>query len=374
MKILYITDSLMLGGIETQLVDLVTHLDRSRYEPAILCFYGPDARDVYFAEQLREHNIPLFLLNRQWGIPDKFRIIAAIQRITQSFHPDIIQTENYHANLLSRIAQFTNPHPILIGTQRGVYTPKQLLYERLSTRICTTHVVSADHLAQQLTDKAGIKPHRIHVIHNAIDVPRFAQSKENTIRHDVAPNARRLLLSLGRISTQKRMHLIAEGMGMLKEQGRLPSDAHILIVGPIQDQAMYDLLIDAMNRYNLQSWITILPGTTTPEQYYAACDATILYSVDESYPCVMMESLAAGRPVLISDVANAANVITAGETGWIAPVDDLAAFAEQLWQAMTLSAHELARMQQASSKRGQLFSLDHLITAYQALYDELVHR
>lgn len=370
-RILYITDSLMLGGIETQLVDLVVRLDRSRFQPGIVCLYGPDARDLHFTELLREHDIPIYQLNRQWSTWDKVRIVTAISSVTRAFRPDIVQAENYHANFLSRAARHISSMPILIGTQRGVYTAKQLRYERLTASLCNLHIVSADHLAEQLHTKARIDPHRIRVIHNAIDVPRFAKITRSDLRCSIAPDARRVFLAIGRISAQKRMHLIAEGMGLLKQQGRLPADVHVIIVGPIQDRAMQQRLDDAITRYGLRSQITVLPGTTAPEQLYAVCDATILYSVDESYPCVMMESLAAGRPVLISDVANAANVIEDNKTGWIVPAFDREAFVERLWQAIVLPEGELLRMQRTSASLGQQFSLDHLIMAYQNLYQEL---
>ena len=60
MRLLFVTDSLMMGGIETQLVDLVTRLDRRRFDLHVACFYGPRARELHFACALREADIPVY--------------------------------------------------------------------------------------------------------------------------------------------------------------------------------------------------------------------------------------------------------------------------------------------------------------------------
>lgn len=70
-RILYVTDSLMPGGIESQLTDLITRLDRTRFEPHVLCLYGPRVRSLHFAPQIRAASVPITTLDLGWSALDK---------------------------------------------------------------------------------------------------------------------------------------------------------------------------------------------------------------------------------------------------------------------------------------------------------------
>jgi glycosyltransferase involved in cell wall biosynthesis len=370
-RVLFVTDSLMLGGVETQLVDLVTRLDRGAFDPIVLSLYGKRASDDHFAARLHAAGIPVVILDRRLNPTDKARMVYDIARAVRAYRPAIVQAENYHANLLTRAARPFMPKTKLIGTQRTFYTSKQLRYERLDQRFTDVLVASSPHLKQQLVDIARIPPDKVRVILNSIDTRRFAAPQDATVRARVAPRARRVLLSLGRISAMKRMHLIVEGMGRLKQRGQLPGDAQLLIVGPAQDPAMLRRIMDAVTTYDLADQITRLPGTDAPEDFYAAADVTMLYTVDEGLSCVMLESLAAGRPVLISEESNGAGVIMDGVTGWVAPTHDSDAFTATLQRVLTMPAADLHAMRAACVAQAARYSIDILAQHYMNLYAEL---
>ena len=52
MRVLFVADSLMAGGIESQLVALALGLDRAHFEPYVLSLYGPRARELHYAPAL----------------------------------------------------------------------------------------------------------------------------------------------------------------------------------------------------------------------------------------------------------------------------------------------------------------------------------
>src|SRR5215472_15774786 len=80
-RALFVADSLMAGGIESQLVALVTGLDRACFEPHILCLYGPRGRDLHFAPHICAANIPLSTPDLGWGAWDKVRGLASIIKL-----------------------------------------------------------------------------------------------------------------------------------------------------------------------------------------------------------------------------------------------------------------------------------------------------
>ena len=364
----------MAGGIESQLVELLTRLDRTRFDPHVLCLYGKRAgRAPHFAAALRAAEIPVEQLDLGWSVRDKLRAAARIVATVRTTRPALVQLEGYHANLLARAVRPALPTTRLIGTIRGRETRKQLLYQRLGQWACTCLVASGPHLRRMLVESAGVPATKVVVIPNAVDVLRFAAAPPGAaaLRRRLAPNGERVLLSVGRISSQKRMHLIPEALTLLRQQGRLPAEVRVCLLGQVEDDAMQVRLEAAIAAGDLADVVIQLPPTTTPEEYYHACDATLLYTVLEGISIAMLESLAAGRPVIVSDEANAAGVIEDQRTGWVVPTHELPRFAETLAQVLALPAETLRRMGEACRARAENYSIDQLVRRYSDLYASL---
>ena len=62
-RILYVIDSLVMGGVESQLVALIERLDRERFDPHVLVLYGAPVRPPHFLDHLRELGVPVTMLN-----------------------------------------------------------------------------------------------------------------------------------------------------------------------------------------------------------------------------------------------------------------------------------------------------------------------
>ncbi len=369
-RVLYVVDSLMAGGIESQLVELATGLDQTRFAPVFLCLYGPGVRDLHFAPRLRAASIPLYLSDLGWGGWDKVKGVAGIVSTARTIRPHIIQAEGYHANLLTRLAFPLLPKTVLIGSVRGLHTTKQLFYERISHWTCAQMVVNAPHLQTMLETQAHVPSAKICSIPNGIALERFARPHDPMLRQRIAPDARRVIVSLGRISFEKNMHWLVEGMGLLKRQQRLPADVRLFIVGPIQDAAAQQALDDAIQRDALGQQVVQHAATMHPEDYYHACDACALYSPAEGLPNVAIETLASGRPMLISQAANSAGVIEHGVTGWVARTQDRADLADTLAHIFSLPDSKLTQMRAACLQRARAYRVEALTERYMTLYEK----
>ncbi len=373
-RILYVTDSLIAGGIESQLVELIRQLDRSRFEPHVLVFYKMPTHSPHFLPQLRAAGVPVTTLDLGWSAADKVKAMRQVIAQVWRLRPQIVQAENYHANLLTHAARiFMPPATKLIGTHRGVYTRSQLRYAWMERDLCDVVVASADHLRCQLIEGAGIPAERVVVIPNSVDVTRFggAAARGVELRGRLAPGARRLFVSVGRISRQKRMDLLAEALGLLRRGGSLLDDVRLVIVGHAQEEAYQRMLDAIIAREGLENIVTRQPKTDEPEVYFAACDASALASSTEGLPVVALESLAAGKPVILSAGANSAGVIEDGETGWVAPTNAPADLAIAIQRMLVTPESELARMAERCRARAAEYSIETLARRYMALYEAL---
>jgi glycosyltransferase involved in cell wall biosynthesis len=373
MRVLYVTDSLMAGGIESLLVGLVTKLDSTRFEPSILCLYGPTARPLHFAPQVRAADIPLYTPDLGWSAWDKLKAIASIVSTARAVRPHIVQAEGYHANLLARLAWPFLPSTILIGSVRGTHTAKQLLYERLSHWACAQLVVNAPHLKTMLVTRAHVPEKKVLHIPNGIDIGHFAHPHDNTLRQQIAPGIHRVFVSIGRISFEKSLHRTVEGFGLLKRRGELPSSVRLVIAGPIQEPEAQQALEAAIHRDGLEERVIQHPATAHPEDYYHACDVCLVYSPErtpgEGLPSVILEAMAAGRPVLVSEAANAARVVEDKVNGWVVRSNDSAHLAETLRSILALSDEAFAQMRKACLQTVKAYAVELMAQRYMRLYE-----
>ncbi|MEO8607144.1 MAG: glycosyltransferase family 4 protein [Chloroflexota bacterium] len=376
MRILICTDYLIAGGIERQTTEITTRLKRNGFEPTLICLYGERAgKPPHFLRQIEAEGIPVDSLDLGWSAQEKLRGVFNIIRLTWKVRPAILQAMNYHSNLLCRMARpFLPPDVKLIGSVRGNYSEKQLQYEALSYRLCSCIVTNGLHLKKQLVEWAHIPADKVKYIPNGIDVNRFAPSDDEHARKTIAPDAEQLFVSVGRITAEKMMHYIPQAVGLLKRTGRLPDKVRFFIVGTADNAEMFALLKQAIEKDALESVVSYQSETQSPELFYHAADVVILFSPAEGMPNVVLESLAAGKPVIISEGANAAGVIADGVTGWVVRTGDIAHLAETIDQVLNLPRETLQKMQTACQEAAKAYSMESMILAYQILYDNLVHK
>jgi glycosyltransferase involved in cell wall biosynthesis len=373
-RILYCTDSLMAGGTEQQLVELVTRLDRTRFEPTVLCLYGESAgRSLHFLPHLRESGIPVIVLDLERDFGGKLRGMVEICRCVRRVKPDIVQMVNYHSNLLVRLVRFFLPFSIqLIGCVYVEYTAKQLLYERLSAWLCHAVVCNSFPIERQLRVAGVQRP--VDVILNGIDIERFAGASDPSLRERVSPDARRVLLFLGRISHQKSPHLLAEAMTILKAETTLPPDVAVWIVGEIDDIEEQRLLNDAIDEHGLGKYFVQLPATAAPEGLYAAADVLVLPSRREGLANVILEAMASGHPVIVSEAANTVGLVRHGINGWVFPLGDAGRLADLLRVVLVLTDEALIAMRAACQETVAPFGVEKMVHRYEVLYERLSAR
>lgn len=362
-RLLFVTDTLSAGGIERQLSYLLLGLKARGYNLAVLCLYGEKAgRSIHFAPILQAAGIPVRLLDLQYSAKDKLKAVASIIAEVWRWKAYTVHAFNYHSNLLARAARPFFPFGTkLIGAVRNDYTPHQLRLEALTWRLCAAIVVNSPHLRDELLGVA-IPENRIKLIPNGLDIARFAKEPEI-----LAERGTKTILMMGRISRQKSQHLLVEALGLLD----LPQNLRVYLVGEVDRHPLHDirdLLHQAIEKAYLEGIIIQKEQTDSPESYYHAADFTVLASLYEGLPNVMLESLAAGKPVLISAAANMAGVIEEGKTGWIVPTGDVHALAEKLKQILALSEVELTAMAKSSQAKAAEFSIERMVAAHSDLY------
>lgn len=372
-RLLIITDVLVAGGIERNLAMLAPQLKTAGYDIRILCLYGPKSgKDLYFLPELEAAGLDVRVLNLAFSPSGKLKGILQIIRHVWDFRAEIVLAFNYHANLLSRLGRLFFPFRTpLIGTVRGRYTERQLRYERLSWWLCQKIVCNGVHLKQDLVN-VGVPDKHVLVIPNGLDLNRFNPSFQSDLREQLDIKAKRIFLSVGRITREKMFHLTVEAIGKLKASGIMHNVLEYWILGSPDEPDMVNAIQNMIEVYNLQSVVRIFPVIDAPQVFYSACDATILYSPSEGLPNVVLESLAMGKPAIVSMGANGAQVITDGRDGWVVPDDDINSLSKIIAELLNLSDEDLSKFRNVCIRRAHDFSVEQMAKGYQTLFETML--
>jgi len=201
-----------------------------------------------------------------------------------------------------RIARKLNL-PILVtshGTDINVYSDYRL--RRIQIRDALQKSNSISVVSPELKRKIvalGISEQKVHIIPNGVDLDQFTFMDQTSCRRQLGlPLDARVILFVGNLEPVKGLEYFLEAIAQIYN---LHKDMFVAIVG---DGSMYQTLIHKTHILNLTNLVTFFgakPHNEIP-LWMNACDLFCLPSLNEGWPCVIMEALACGKPVVASNV------------------------------------------------------------------------
>lgn len=179
---------------------------------------------------------------------------------------------------------------------------------------------------------------RIKVVHCGIDPARFAQPAP-------LPDGPRRVVAIGRFVEQKGQLALLDA---LAEAG--DAAPHLTLIG---DGELRPLIEERIARLGLSDRVT-LTGWVDEDRIRAELDAAhalVMPSFAEGLPMVVMEAMAAARPVIATHIAGTPELVQPGITGWLVPAGDSAALADALRLLVETPLGTLEEMGRAGRER-----------------------
>jgi glycosyltransferase involved in cell wall biosynthesis len=176
------------------------------------------------------------------------------------------------------------------------------------------HVLTVSELARRTYLEAGVPPEKVHALPLGADLELFAPAPAGTVEKSGPPT----FLFAGATIRRKGFDLLVEAFERVRPD--IPG-VRLRIVGSRGDLG-----------HLLNPHVDFLGPKTQPElaAELRRADVLVLPSRNDSYAMVVAEALASGTPVIVSEMVGAKDLVTEGKTGWIVPVEDVAALAERM--------------------------------------------
>ena len=380
-KLLKLVSLFGFGGTERQVVNLAQMIDRSRFELRLACL----DRWGHFLEEIEQHRIPVseYRINSLYKpgtVRQQLRFAADIRR----YRIQIVHSYNFYANTFTLPTAKLAGVPVIIASIRdtGVYlSPAQKRVQRIVCRFADCILVNAEAIRRWLIEE-GYQSAKIAVIRNGIDLSRFARKQDGTrLRLELGlPRRAPVVVMLSRLNPQKGIDYFLEAAAYVRE--RCPK-AHFLVVGDRfilqdgvrqRDVAYQQELERRAARLGLGRCMVFTGFRADVPELLAEAAVSVLPSLSEGLSNTLLESMAAGVPVVATTVGGNTELIEDGVNGLLVPPRDPAALAEAI--CAILNDRDLARRlgQEARQRVVERFSLERMVSETQDLYVQLLER
>ena len=298
-KILVVGMSRTVAGVGAVILNVVSNLDRTKYEPVVLLTYESESRRMLEDMNIRIEKVTPFGENRR-----KYR--SEIEQIFAKEHYDYVWINNTSkVNIdIFKVAKKYGAVTIAHSHGESVEGP---LYKRIAFRLIelfTTPVfyrnldiamACSKSSAQYFYSEKYRKTHRVYVMPNSIDVQKFmfrADARES-VRKEFGWNGSDVgMIFVGRLTQVKNPMLLVE---MMRD---LPVQYKLLFVGSGELQ---EELEKKTREYGLDGKIRFAGSRRDVSRILSGADLFLLPSFHEGLPVSALEAQANGLPCIISD-------------------------------------------------------------------------
>ena len=375
LRVLTVITRLELGGAQRVALHTASNLDRDVFEAGLA--WGPG--DVLDDEARALDDVEQFEISdlvRPVAPISDLRALASLRRTIRRFRPHVVHTHSSKAGVLGRLAARLERVPSVVHTVHGFgFTPlqspvKQKLFfsaEKIAAR-WTDHFVAVSRVNRDRGIELGLwKPDQVSVIRAGVDLDRFRAPGDGreTRRQLGVPDGVSVVTQIGNFKPQKAPLDFIEAAARIVE--RFPEVCFVMVGdGPLRGEAQTRAAeLGIADRVIFCGWWNDVPGLL------AATSVSVLSSHHEGLPCSVVESLAAGVPVVATAVDGTPEVIRPGVNGELVAPGDPGGLAAAV--LAILDDDERRRSMAAAAADGlEDFGRDHMVRQLEELYRWMV--
>lgn len=363
------------GGMERIALSIINRT-RDRYRHAVICLAGYGA----LRDEIADASVPCLSLDKRPG--KNPGCYFRLWRTLRLLKPDLVQTYNIGALDATPVIRLAGVRRIVHAEHgRDVTDPKgdnprYLRLRRWMAPFIGRFVAVSRDLQRWLVERARIRPDKVTCIPNGIDVAAFdvarVRPQPRVLLGEFAPPGSVLIANVARLDKVKDQAGLLTAFRLLEERaGQRGADFRLIIVGGGPE---HEALQRRIEQLGLTLTVRLLGNRSDVAALLAESDVFVLSSIAEGMPLTLLEAMASGLPVVATEVGGVASLVENGTTGTLVPPGDAPALAEALDPYI---ADEALRRRHGDAGRARAtarFSLNAMLSAYTALYDELLGR
>jgi len=379
-NVLVATPVLLLGGTEMQMLSMVRILVKNGYRVSVCCYYE---YDLHIVDEFQSAGavVELLHLNRSIGkstfgeIVDLFRALVAE---FQSHSGSVVHVQYVAPGLVPILAaKFSGVRTIFatVHYPRHTLGAMELFFVRLAARMCNLFMCNS-----AATERSWFGTHRLYdasmrlngrhcTIYNAVDEEKISSLSSSVDRDakkgELGIGQEKIIGVVGRLRSEKGHEFLF--YAMVKVLHSFPS-VWLFLVGDGPDK---DRLHALAVKLGIEKSI-IWAGAKTQEEafsLYGIMDVVVVPSQFEGFGLTAAEAMAAGIPVVASNVGGLPEVVEDRQTGLLVPPRDVEKLSASILELLTDPAKRSRLGVNGRLRVQQLFSLERFRASIVSVYE-----
>lgn len=353
-RVVFLLQDLFFGGTQRHTLELARGLNPARFQAEIWVMRSGDD----FAPLARSWDLPIRWLGRCpfVGPHSLVRLGWHLKKRPVDLLVLLTGVPNIWGRLLGRLTGV----PLIVGNWRGTGCPDRN-FEKWLWPLADHFSCNAQVLKNMMMDRFPIPDDRITVIHNGVDLDYFRPAAAPP------PAGPPVVLCIARLVPEKDHETLIRAFSQVT--ARHP-EAELWLVGDgPRRKAIRRLAEELLPPRRLR----LLPGQSDISPLLQRSSLFVLSSVQEGLPNVVLEAMAAGLPVVATDVGGLSEVVAHGETGWLVAPKDVPALADAISHLLTHDAVRTGFGQAGRKRAEQRFSLAAMVQQHEEMFLRLLN-
>jgi glycosyltransferase involved in cell wall biosynthesis len=350
------------GGAETILLELASRLDPAQFRSLVVL-----SNNGWLQQQLEARGVETRLVKwKAWYDLRLPRVMAELVRrekvgLIHSHLPD----HNFYSCLVGRWTRcktiVTYHGPVELAETRRARNAFKLWLVRKSAAAA---VVVCDHVGHML-EEASFPPERIVRIYNGIETSRFATPISGHLREELGcGRGTKLVGMVANVRQSKGYEFFIQAARRVTES---MSEVLFLAVGDVDERIGRGLQAE-VERLRLHDKFRFLGFRSDVPEILRQFDIFVLSSTSEGFPLVVLEAMAAGKPVVVTRCGGLEEMVEDGREGFLIPPADAEALASRISELLSNPALGTALGENGQMKVVRQFSLERMVKKYENLY------
>lgn len=359
-KILHVITSLGLGGAENLLLSYLKNLDKNKFSFYVCCLRDkPDDLSFEISEYAQIINLKM---KSKFNPLVVFRLLKVIKRIK----PEIIHSHLFQARIYTTFAHLLYRRGVLITHKHSIVNPRKhhifMLLELVAIMFNKKVIAISESVKQSLCKYEFIPREKIFVLTNSIDYLKFNEaSKNKTYLIDKSI----VIGTVGRVEREKGINYLLLAMEIILKQHPY---AKLEIIG---DGSRFNELKSLAEKIGISNSVIFFGKLVNTIPNYGRMDVFVLPSILEGFGLVLLEAMAAGIPVVATNVHGIKEVVVDGKSGILVPPKNPEAIAQAVTRIIEdpqLSNHLI----EEGFNRARLFDIQEHLLKLENLYNNLL--
>ena len=350
-NLVFILPNLAIGGAENMVYELCRNIDPSTYNSSILC-YGSKRNTAL--EKKMEALVPVTYLglNARITLFDILRVLKELSRLNAN-----IVHSHMGGTLFAALWTGIHRKPLVVTvhtTPEKAFSNKvkKVLKWRLKKPNCI--IVAVSEKNKELTQKYYNLGTQCRCVNNGVDVDKFYRKQHDHFTY----------INVARQDDNKNQSMLLEAF---QKVNQADENTRLILIG---DGPNHQKLVAMCKELGTEKSV-MLPGNVPDvENYYSQADVYVQTSYREGLPLSVLEAMAAGLPIVSTDVGGLKDVVH--ENGVLIPAGDLLGLIAEMTRIKNMSVLERNPMSIKSIKMVEQYSSSKMGLEYMKLYSEMM--